>query len=588
MMHNKKRILCCWGVVLIFLFLSVSFHVGAITQPEVTKQGKESFYLVSMGPGDPDLATVRAMTIIGKADLIICSQSLAEKFNSVLTSKEVMTIPASLSIGHGYGKNEKDYQGCELEKFRKSKKTRGQLITKIRGAIKQGKIVAVLDSGDPLIYGEWVWCLEEFQDLDPMVVAGVSRFNAANAALKKDITYSDTCKSIIITADDQPGKRDTIEELAGNQATMIISTMGFDLKKLVGKLMTHYPSQTPVAIVCYAGHKEKECVIKGTLGTILKKTLNIRPSFGHLLFVGKNVNFRWKKESGSVLQVGCKGSMTKEDDPAGSRKENLYLVGMGPGDPDLATIRAMKIVKEADLIICQYKSLKERFSQVFNNKEVWGPPEWVWTWHGYGKKASDFQGKELEKFQACEKARGEIIAKIRQAIKNGKTVAILEHGDPLIYGPWSWTLEEFSDLRPIVVPGVSSFNAANAALKRDVTSGRNTKSVIITVPDIPDWQEKTCFDMDKVAKHQVSMVIFMPSYNTKLKDLAGKLSAYYPLQTPIALVGFAGFKEKEQIIEGTLENIVVKVENEKLPFEHLMYVGDFLTHEMKTTKGEQK
>jgi precorrin-4 methylase len=583
MIHNKKKI---FGAALIFLFLFVSFHVGAMTQPEVTKQGKESFYLVSMGPGDPDLATVRAMTIIGKTDLIICSQSLAERFNSVLTGKEVMTIPASLSIGHGYGKNEKDYQGCELEKFRKSKKTRGQLITKIRGAIKHGKIVAVLDSGDPLIYGGWVWCLEEFQDLDPVVVAGVSRFNAANAALKKDITYSDTCKSIIITADDQLGKRDTIKELAGNQATMIISTMGFDLKKLAGKLMTHYPSQTPVAIVCYAGHKEKECVIKGTLGTILKKTLNIGLPFEHLVFVGKNVNFRWKKESGSVLQVGCKGSMTKEDDPAGSRKENLYLVGMGPGDPDLATIRAMKIVEEADLIICQFKSIvNERFSQVLKDKEVWGPPEHVWTWHGYGKKASDFQGKELEKFQTCEKTRGEIIAKIRQAIKDGKTVAILEHGDPLIYGPWSWTLEEFSDLRPIVVPGVSSFNAANAALKRDVTSGKNTKSVIITVPDAPDWLERAAFDMDKVARHQVTMVIFMPSYNTELKNLVAELSAYYPRETPIALVVCAGFKEKERIIRGTLDNMVEKVKNEKLPFEHLMYVGDFLTHEMK---GEQK
>ena len=584
MIHNKKRI---FGVALIFLFLSVSFHVGAMTQPGVTKQGKESFYLVSMGPGDPDLATVRAMTIIGKADLIICSQSLAEKFNSVLTGKEVMTIPASLSIGHGYGKNEKDYQGCELEKFRKSKKTRGQLITKIRGAIKQGKIVAVLDSGDPLIYGRWVWCLEEFQDLDPVVVAGVSRFNAANAALKKDITYSDTCKSIIITADDQPGKRDTIEELAGNQATMIISTMGFDLKKLVGKLMTHYPSQTAIAIVCYAGHKEKECVIKGTLGTILKKTLNIRLPFEHLVFVGKNVNFRWKKESGSILQVGCRGSMTKEGDPAGSRKENLYLVGMGPGDPDLATIRAMKIVEEADLIICQFKNIvNERFSQVLKGKEVWGPPKHVWTWHGYGKKASDFQGKELEKFQACEKARREIIAKIRQAIKDGKTVAILEHGDPLTYGPWSWTLEEFADLCPVVVPGVSSFNAANAALKKEVASGRNTKSVILTVPDVPDWLERAAFDMNKVASHQVTMVIFMPSYNTELKDLAAKLSDYYPRETPVALVVCAGFNEKERVIQGTLDNIVEKVGNEKLPFEHLMYVGDFLTHEMKTEKGE--
>jgi len=46
------------------------------------------------------------------------------------------------------------------------------------------------------------------------------------------------------------------------------------------------------------------------------------------------------------------------------------------------------------------------------------------------------------------------------------------------------------------------------------------------------------------------------------------------------------FTEKERVIQGTLDNIVDKDGNEKLPFEHLMYVGDFLTHGMKTGKEE--
>ena len=283
------------------------------------------------------------------------------------------------------------------------------------------------------------------------------------------------------------------------------------------------------------------------------------------------------------LSLSCQHVDIK-DRPAETNKEELYLVGMGPGDADLATFRAMDIVQEANLIICS-KSLKERFSSVLNSKEVVSPPDGVWIWHGYGKKGSDFQGKELEKFRASEKAREQIIIKVRQAINEEKTVAILDHADPLIYGPWSWILEEFEDISPTVVPGLSSFNAANAALKKGVTSGRLTKSVILTMPDLPEMSKKDT--IEKLARHQATMVIFMPTVrNTKLKDLVAKLTTHYSPQTPIALVACAGYQEKERVIRGTLENIVNKLGDQSLPFEHLIYVGDFLTHEMKLEKGE--
>jgi precorrin-4/cobalt-precorrin-4 C11-methyltransferase len=281
-----------------------------------------------------------------------------------------------------------------------------------------------------------------------------------------------------------------------------------------------------------------------------------------------------------LLLMGCQ-HLTVRDSSIKSNGSGLYLVGMGPGDRDLATIRAIKIVQEADLIIC-HKQLKERFVYDLKNKEVVGPPVNVWIWHGYGKKASDFQGKELEKFQASENARQQIIDKVRQAIKNKKTVAVLDHADPLIYGPWAWVLEEFADLKPTVVPGLSSFNAANAALKKGVTSGKHTKSVILTIPDLSEMSKRDT--IDKLARHHATMVIFMPTVrNTKLKDLVEKLSTYYPPHTPVALVFCAGYKKKEQVIKGSLENIVDKVGDKNLPFEHLVYVGDFLNQRMKKT-----
>jgi len=257
-----------------------------------------------------------------------------------------------------------------------------------------------------------------------------------------------------------------------------------------------------------------------------------------------------------------------------SKKGKIYLVGVGPGDPDLLTIRALNAIRKADLIVC-WEGIRKRFAKELEGKKIIEPPKGVWIWFGYGKKASDFKGKELKKFLRSEKARAQIIAQVYRAVKDGKTVAFLGHGDPLIYGPWVWILKEFKEMKPIIIPGLSSFNAANAALKKGVTSGKDTKSVILTMPDLPGLAKTDT--IERLASHRATLVIFMPFVRgTKLADLVQNLSAHYPINTPIALVLHAGYKKKQKVIEGTLSDILSKVGNQKLPFESLVYVGDFL------------
>ena len=298
MMKIKRKLLHCWFVVPVMaLFLFVSVQTSAHqTRFEATTKVKGGLYLVGMGPGDPDLATVRALRIVEEADLILCCNGLTKKFHSFLNGKEVIVLSMGVGRWHGYGKNASDFQGEERKRVEASQKARSQIITKVRKAIKEGKSVAVLCHGDPLTYGAWVWCLEEFEDLNPVVVPGVSCFNAANAALKKDVTWSRKIKSTILTAYDWPGYRDTIEKLANNQVTMVIFTMGLDLKDIIARLSTHYPRETPVAIVCHAGYKAKERVIKATLETVLDKTRNKKLPYEHLVYVGENLSLKWKNE----------------------------------------------------------------------------------------------------------------------------------------------------------------------------------------------------------------------------------------------------------------------------------------------------
>ncbi len=246
----------------------------------------------------------------------------------------------------------------------------------------------------------------------------------------------------------------------------------------------------------------------------------------------------------------------------------LYLVGVGPGDPDLITLRAIETIKRADVIFCM-ESLKDRFAELMQDKQV---VHGYWRlFPFYGQDLDDLEGAQRAEAEKLAVRRNEFIAMVRQAIEDGKTVAIVDSGDPLIYGPWAWTMEEFEDLQPVVVPGVSAFNAGNAALRRGITNSDLTKSVILTAAD---WEGKTD-TIDRLSTHQTTMVLF--TMRTEFKEFIRKLAINYPADTPLAVVKYAGYADREQVIQATVGTILEKVGQDDLPFEYMIYVGDFLT-----------
>lgn len=279
---------------------------------------------------------------------------------------------------------------------------------------------------------------------------------------------------------------------------------------------------------------------------------------------------------GALLSAAAAGLMVPpaeaaETPPAATQ---LYLVGVGPGDADLVTVRALNVMKKADVLFCSGR-IKEKFPAELEGKEV---IEGYWRlFPYYGQDLATLEGAERRAAEEIAVKRNEFIAKVREAVKQGQTVAIVDSGDPLLYGPWAWCLEEFEDLRPVVVPGVSCFNAANAALRRGVTNGAQTKSVILTAAD---WPGKTD-TIDKLSAHHATMALF--TMRTDFTEFIQKLSINYPAETPVAIVIQAGYAGKERVIEGTLGTILHQVGQKDLPFEYMIYVGDFLTHRQKKT-----
>ncbi len=251
-------------------------------------------FLVGVGPGDYDLASVRAINVIKAADVLVCFERSQEKYRDFIRGREVITVPHG--FWHHYGKKPSDLKGDEAKKEMEIAPKRDAFIRQVRDLTARDKIVAVLDSGDPMVYGPWVWILEEFEDLNPSVVPGISCFNAAHAAIRKSPTITKSTKSVILTANDWPGKTDTVDRLARHGSSMALFTMRAEFDFFINRLKAGYPSDTPVAIVMHAGYKDKEKVITGTLGTIKNITKNTKLPFEYMIYIGDFIAYRQKQD----------------------------------------------------------------------------------------------------------------------------------------------------------------------------------------------------------------------------------------------------------------------------------------------------
>jgi len=286
---HKKEIRIHTNLLAIMIFFLTTFFLQFGTTNNVYgKKGESVFYLVSVGVGDADLITVRAIDTIKRSDVIVCREKMNEKFAEYLKGKEFLDS----SRGWRYSKKDRSKLTDKEKKARSEerRKKRAELVSEIRSQIAKGKTVSVLDSGDSLIYGPKAWYLEEFKDLNPIVVPGVSCFNAANAALRKSITSGKDTSSVVLTS-----RRD-IEKMSAHHPTMVIFTMRTEFKDLITRLTKLYPSQTAIAIVVYAGYKEKESVIRGTLKNIINKVGDKKLPFEHLIYVGDFLEQSMKRD----------------------------------------------------------------------------------------------------------------------------------------------------------------------------------------------------------------------------------------------------------------------------------------------------
>ncbi|WP_028318898.1 SAM-dependent methyltransferase [Desulfobulbus elongatus] len=270
------------------------------------------------------------------------------------------------------------------------------------------------------------------------------------------------------------------------------------------------------------------------------------------------------------------------------KKGKVYLVGLGTGDMGNMTIRARDTIAEADIIFAM-QGVREAYATLLTGKEVHDAGHGLFgMMHraekqaekkgakdiGTGPSGQQPVGRHRKPLAEIQKQQDETRKIIREGVAAGKTIAILDNGDPTIFGPHIGYLREFADLSPVVIPGLSSFNAANAALKRDVTRGSQSSSVILTAARGAREGYQGKDSLAKLAESQSTLVFYTMGMN--LAEVVDVLKKSYPADTPLAIVFHAGSKEKERVLQATLDTVLKQTEGRDLPFEHLIYVGDFL------------
>lgn len=229
--------------------------------------------------------------------------------------------------------------------------------------------------------------------------------------------------------------------------------------------------------------------------------------------------------------------------------KTVYFIGAGPGDPDLMTVKGKRLIEEADVII---------YAGSLVNPQVLA-----------GAKP------EAEIHNSASMTLPEVIRVIKDGVRQGKQVVRVHTGDPSIYGAIREQMEELDQLGISyeVVPGVSSFLAAAAALKREYTLPGISQTVILTRMEgrTPVPEKET---VERLASHQATMVVFLSV--GQIEELCRRLvSGGYTEDTPAAVVYKASWEE-QQIVTGTLKTIAEKVKTAGIRKTALVTVGRFL------------
>lgn len=482
------------------------------------------FYGAGVGPGDPELLTVKALRVMKQCPVIAIPVS--DKNFTEAAYDPTGTDPAykrylekcvayqiAVQAGADIGQKAKLYLPMPMMKEKEQlRQVHDEGAEKTAELLEKGMDVVFITLGDPTVYSTCMYIHKRIrkQGYETRIIPGVPSFCAAAARLD--------------------------QSLVENQEELHIIPASYEIEEGLKMAGTK--------VLMKAGRK-----IPYVKQVIKEQNLN--------LTMVENCGMENETIYHSAEEIPDEASyyslfIVKEKNSRRGGDEMIVFVGAGPGAEDLITVRGQQYLKEADIIIYAGSLVNPGLLQV--------------------KK----EGCEV--YNSAYMTLEEVLEVMYAGEKEGKRIVRLHTGDPCLYGAIREQMDALEE-RQIpyeVCPGVSSFCGAAAALHAEYTLPDISQSVVITRmagrTPVPDKESIRSF-----AEHQATMVIFLST------GMLGKLqeelmAGGYPADTPAAIVYKATWPE-EKVLRCMVSELEKTAADAQVTKTALIVVGRILEGE---------
>ncbi|WP_430817401.1 precorrin-4 C(11)-methyltransferase [Carboxylicivirga sp. RSCT41] len=243
-------------------------------------------------------------------------------------------------------------------------------------------------------------------------------------------------------------------------------------------------------------------------------------------------------------------------DMAQERSGMIYIVGAGPGDPELVSVKGKKLLQAADLILYAGSLVPEELTHYARSGCV---------------VRNSAQMDLQEQFDT-----------MKAVYDKGGMVVRLHTGDPCIYGAIQEQMSFFDEhgMPYEIIPGISSFQAAAARLRSQFTIPERIQTIILTRGEgrtpMPEREK-----LSELAKFQSTICLFLSV--SLIDDMQRQLLEGYPPETPVAICYKLTWKE-ERIWRGQLKDLANIVKDNKLKLTVMIVVGEAIDNRQMRSK----
>ena len=321
-----------------------------------------------------------------------------------------------------------------------------------------------------------------------------------------------------------------------------ISTI--DLKEnenLIHELVKDYSCELNI----YKGDEIKDIKIKNPSEKVFEVTGCYGIAESCSLKTSNNLNLLIEKQKVKINE-GSDFTFALSVDKDQERKGFIEIVGAGPGDPELVSVRGKKYLETADLILYAGSLVPEELTH-------------------YAKDGAVVRSSASLNLE-------EQFSLMKEFYDKGLFVVRLHTGDPCIYGAIQEQMAYFDSYNMAyhITPGISSFQAAAAELKSQFTIPEKIQSIILTRGEgrtpMPDKEK-----LHMLAKSQSTMCIYL---SASIVDKVQKdLLVHYPETTPVAACYKLTWKD-QKIFRGELKYLAKIVKDNNLTLTTMIVVGD--------------